>query len=76
MAIYLPYLVDAVSTRAATHRYQVRPNEALDLLEGTQNQGLTTLATGSCPSRASKERGFLAPAVRQSVARVVRPWFH
>lgn len=36
VAIHLLHGVDAVSTRAATHRFQVRPNEALDLLKGTQ----------------------------------------
>ena len=36
VAIHLLHRVDAVSTRAATHRFQVRPNEALDLLKSTQ----------------------------------------
>lgn len=36
VAIHLLHRVDAVSTRAATHRFQVRPNEALDLLKATQ----------------------------------------
>ncbi len=36
VAIHLLHRVDALSTRAATHRFQVRPNEALDLLKATQ----------------------------------------
>ena len=36
VAIHLLHRVGAVSMRAATHRFQVRPNEALDLLKGTQ----------------------------------------
>jgi predicted transposase YbfD/YdcC len=35
-AIHLLRGVDAVSTRAATHRFQVRPDEAIDLLKRTQ----------------------------------------
>ncbi len=36
VAIHLLHGVDAASTRAATHRFQVRPDEAIDLLKGTQ----------------------------------------
>ena len=36
VAIYLLHDVDAVSTRAATHRFQVRPEEAIELLKSTQ----------------------------------------
>ena len=36
VAIHLLHRVDAVSTRAATHRFQVRPDEAIALLKGTQ----------------------------------------
>jgi predicted transposase YbfD/YdcC len=37
-AIHLLHSVDALSTRAATHRFQVRPDEAIDLLKSTQLQ--------------------------------------
>jgi predicted transposase YbfD/YdcC len=37
-ALHLLSRVDAVSTRAATHRFQVRPDEALALLKSTQLQ--------------------------------------
>lgn len=37
-ALHLLSGVDAVSTRAATHRFQVRPDEALELLNSTQLQ--------------------------------------
>ena len=36
VAIHLLHRVDAVSTRAATHRFQVRPDEAIALLKSTQ----------------------------------------
>jgi predicted transposase YbfD/YdcC len=36
VAIHLLHGVDAVSTRAATYRFQVRPDEAIDLLKSTQ----------------------------------------
>lgn len=36
VAIHLLHQVDALSTRAATHRFQVRPDEAIDLLKSTQ----------------------------------------
>jgi len=36
VAIHLLHGVGAVSTRAATHRFQVRPGEAIELLKSTQ----------------------------------------
>lgn len=36
VAIHLLHGVDAVSARAATHRFQVHPDEALNLLKSTQ----------------------------------------
>ncbi len=36
VAVHLLHDVDALSTRAATHRFQVRPDEAIDLLKSTQ----------------------------------------
>jgi len=36
MVIHLVKDVDAVSTRPATHRFQVHPEEAIDLLRSTQ----------------------------------------
>jgi predicted transposase YbfD/YdcC len=36
VAIHLLHGLKAVSTRAATHRFQVRPDGALDLLKSTQ----------------------------------------
>lgn len=36
VAVHLLHDVDALSTRAATHRFQVRPEEAIELLKSTQ----------------------------------------
>jgi predicted transposase YbfD/YdcC len=36
VAVHLLHDVDALSTRAATHRFQVHPNEAVELLRSTQ----------------------------------------